>query len=166
MPKFVCLIELSDEGWAAARHNRHYLNEWIEQTFQEQGQPSPLEVDVWPADVPAVLDLLSAVDPAWPLGLIDQAWPVLVGKLVDDLVSVENPIPWREWLPQRCELRATSNGVQWWLSANCHYFVYNGRVLTHYGHAEHLFEQLQSAEGRAKILGSIINGRAYANVLK
>lgn len=52
---------------------------------------------------------------------------------LDSLVSEENPVPWREWLPRRTVRKGIRNGVEHWVSANCHYVVKDGVVYGAFG---------------------------------
>lgn len=52
---------------------------------------------------------------------------------LDGIVSLKNPVPWREFLRERAELVETRRGVEHWRSANQHWIVVDGQVEARFG---------------------------------
>jgi hypothetical protein len=57
-----------------------------------------------------------------------------LGYSLDDLVSEQNPIAWREYLNDERFYFAEANGVQMYSYTNCHYIVCRNRVFVRYGY--------------------------------
>lgn len=58
---------------------------------------------------------------------------------------------WRRFLTEHCEVRGQAEGVVWYASTNCNYFVFpDGTLFANYGyHGRVLFKDIQEAGAEA-----------------